>query len=78
MDTEISLPDSLFHAVDSIAKRTGMSQSEMIQAAVADYVEAHKYDQVRETLDSVYSDQPSQVGEESMRMQIMSLPKEDW
>ena len=78
MDTEISLPDSLFHAVDSIAKRTGMSQSEMFQAAVADYIDAHKYDQVRETLDSVYSDQPSQVDEESMRMQIMSLPKEYW
>ena len=46
METEISLPDSLFHAVDSIAKRTGMSQSEIIQDAVADYIEAHKYDQV--------------------------------
>ena len=78
METKISLPDSLFHAVDSIAKRIGMSQSEIIQDAVADYIEAHKYDQVRETLDSVYSDQPSQVDEASMRMQIMSLPKEDW
>ena len=56
METEISLPDSLFYAVDSIAKRTGMSQSEMFQAAVADYIEAHKYDQVQETLDVAVQD----------------------
>ena len=78
MKNEISLPDPLFHAVDSIAKRTGMSRSEVFEAAVADYIEAHKHDQVREALDSFYAEHPSQLEEESMRMQMMSLPKEDW
>ena len=78
MKTAISLPDSLFHAAESFAKRTGMSRSELFRAAVADYIEAHKHDQVREALDAVYSEQPSQLDEELMRMQTMSLPKEDW
>ena len=55
-----------------------MSRSELFRAAVADYIAAHKHDQVREALDAVYSEQPSQLDEELMRMQTMFLPKEDW
>ena len=57
---------------------TGMSRSELFRAAVTDYLEAHKHDHVREALDAVYSEQPSQIDEDLMRMQVMSLPKEDW
>ena len=78
MKTAISLPDSLFHAVDSLARRTGMSRSELFRAAVVDYIEAHKHDQVREALDAVYFEQSSQLDAELMLMQTMSLPKEDW
>ena len=73
MKIAISLPDSLFHAADSLAKRMGMSRSELFRAAVADYIVAHKHDQVREDLDAVYSEQPSQLDEELMRMQTMSV-----
>ena len=78
MKTAISLPDSLFHAADSLARRTGMSRSELFRAAVADYIAAHKHDHVREALDAIYLDQPSQLDQELMKMQTMSLPKEDW
>ena len=78
MKTAISLPDSLFHAADALAKRTGMSRSELFREALTDYIEAHKNDHVREALDAVYAEQPSQLDDTLMRMQIMSLPKEDW
>ena len=78
MKTAISLPDSLFHAADALAKRTGMSRSELFREAVTDYIEAHKHDQVREALDAVYAEQPAQLDDTLMRMQTMSLPKEDW
>ena len=78
MKTAISLPDSLFHAADALAKRTGMSRSELFREALTDYIEAHKHDQVREALDAVYAEQPTQLDDTLMRMQIMSLPKEDW
>lgn len=78
MKTAISLPDSLLHAADALAKRTGKSRSELFREAVSHYIDAHKHDQVRETLDAVYDEQPSQLDEALLRMQTMSLPKEDW
>lgn len=78
MRIAISLPDSLLHAADSFAKRTDMSRSELFREAMKDYLEAHKHDQVREALDAIYAERPSQLDEELMRMQIISLPKEDW
>ena len=78
MRIAISLPESLFHAADSFAKRKGMSRSELFRAAMTDYLEAHTHDQVREALDAIYAEQPSQLDEELMRMQVISLPKEDW
>ena len=78
MKTAISLPDSLFHAADSLARRTGMSRSELFRAAVTNYIDAHKHDHVREALDAVYGEQPSRLDAELMQMQAMSLPKEDW
>ena len=78
MRAAISLPESLLHAADDLAKRAGMSRSELFREAMTDYLEAHKHDHVREALDAVYSEQPSQLDEELMRMQVMSLPKEEW
>ena len=78
MKTAISLPDSLFRAADALAKRTGMSRSELFREAVSDYIDAHKHDRVREALDVVYAEQSSQLDEKLMRMQIISLPKKDW
>ena len=78
MKTAISIPDSLFHAAESLAKRKGMSRSELFRVAVADYIETHKHDEVREALDKVYAEQPSHLDEELIRMQVLSLSKEDW
>ena len=78
MKTAISLPDSLFHAAESLAKRTGMSRSELFRAAVADYIEAHKHDRVREALDEVYAEQSSHLDKELIQMQVMSISKEEW
>ena len=78
MRTAISLPESLLHAADALAKRAGMSRSELFREAVGDYIDAHKHDHVREVLDAVYGEQPSRLDAELMQMQAMSLPKEDW
>ncbi len=78
MRAAISLPGSLLHAADAFAERAGMSRSELFRAAVMDYIEAHTHAHVREALDAVYADQPSQIDEELMQLQVMSLPKENW
>ena len=78
MKTAISIPDPIFHTAERLAGHMGMSRSEFFRRAVEDYIEAHRYDRVREVLDSVYGEEPSGVDEALAEMQRLSLPKEDW
>ena len=78
MKTAISIPDSVFHTVESLAKRMGMSRSELFCRAVEDYIEVHRHDRVREALDAVYAEESSDVDEALAEMQWASLSKEDW
>jgi metal-responsive CopG/Arc/MetJ family transcriptional regulator len=78
MKTAISIPDPIFHAAESLAKRLGMSRSELFARALEAYLEAHKRDRVREALDAVYSQESSSLEDMLAHMQWASLPKEDW
>ena len=78
MKTAVSLPDLIFHAAESLAKRLGMSRSELFSHALEAYLEAHKHDSVREALDAIYSQEASSLDETLAHMQWASLPKEDW
>jgi antitoxin MazE6 len=78
MKTAVSIPDPTFHAAESLAKRLGMSRSELVSRTLEAYIEAHKHDRVREVLDAVYSQQSSNLDETLAQLQWASLPKEDW
>ena len=78
MKTAISIPDPVFQSAESLAKRMGISRSELFCRAVESYVEAHRYDRVREALDAVYAEEPSGVDHALAELQSASLPKEDW
>ena len=78
MKTAISIPDPILHAAESLAKRLGMSRSELFARALEAYIEAHKRDNVREALDAVYSQESSSLDEMLAHMQWAGLPKEDW
>ena len=78
MKTAISIPDPVFQSAESLARRMGISRSELFCRAVEGYIEAHKYDRVRETLDAVYAEEPSGIDDALAEMQRASLPKEDW
>jgi metal-responsive CopG/Arc/MetJ family transcriptional regulator len=77
MKTAVSIPDSIFHAAESLAKRLGISRSELFSRALEAYLEAHKHDHVRGALDAIYRDESSRLDETFVRMQWASLPKED-
>jgi metal-responsive CopG/Arc/MetJ family transcriptional regulator len=77
MKTAVSIPDFIFHAADSLAKRLGISRSELFSHALEAYLEAHKHDHVREALDAIYSEESSGLDETFVRTQSASLPKED-
>jgi metal-responsive CopG/Arc/MetJ family transcriptional regulator len=78
MKTAVSIPDPIFYAAEALAKRLGMSRSELFSRALEAYLEAHKHDSVREALDAIYSQELSRLDETLAHMQWASLPKEDW
>lgn len=78
MKTAISIPDPIFRAADSLAKRLGMSRSELFAQAVEAYIEAHKHKGLIAALDTVYAEESSTMDQALAKMQWSSLPKDDW
>jgi metal-responsive CopG/Arc/MetJ family transcriptional regulator len=78
MKTAISIPDRLFEAAERLARRLGMSRSELYSKAVASYVDANLSQGVRERLDALYVAEPSGLDEDLEKMQFESLPEEKW
>jgi metal-responsive CopG/Arc/MetJ family transcriptional regulator len=78
MKTAVSIPDPIFHAAESLAKRLSLSRSELFSRALEAYLEAHKHDNVREALDVIYSQESSGLDKTLAHLQGASLPKEDW
>ena len=80
MKTAISLPDPLFKAADRLAKRLGISRSELVQRALALMLDKHEGADVTAALNEIYGrpDAPKGIDPVLMEMQLGSLPKEDW
>jgi metal-responsive CopG/Arc/MetJ family transcriptional regulator len=80
MKTAISLPDSMFEAANRMAKRLGISRSQLFQRAVQQYLGEQRQAGLTETLNEVYGAESS-AGKLSpllQELQTASLPREDW
>ena len=78
MKTAISIPDPIFQAAENMAKRLGMSRSELFSVAMSEYIDVHKYQDVTESLNKVYSQSEERLDEELALMQLKSIPREEW
>jgi metal-responsive CopG/Arc/MetJ family transcriptional regulator len=78
MKTAISLPDDLFESADALAKRLGVSRSELYATAVAEFLAKHQHAKVTERLDQVYGQQPSRLAPPLRRAQGRSLRPPAW
>ena len=78
MKTAISIPDEIYHSADQLAKRLGVSRSELYSKAVLNYINAHKNDAVTKALDQIYAKEKSEIDPVINVMQLGSLPKEGW
>jgi metal-responsive CopG/Arc/MetJ family transcriptional regulator len=80
MKVAVSIPDALFREAETLAKKRGMSRSELYATAIAEYVKDERFLGVREQLDAVYGIEPTQseLDSELATMQSQSLPKEKW
>ncbi|MBI4662584.1 MAG: ribbon-helix-helix protein, CopG family [Verrucomicrobia bacterium] len=79
MKTEISLPDAMFQAAERLARRLGISRSQLFQRALQQYLRDQRQLGVTEALDEIYAAEPkSRVRPILSRFQMASLPREEW
>lgn len=80
MKTAVSLPDELFIAAEGLAKRFGISRSELYQKAIRAFVDDKKNEGVTESLNSVYGTEGcgGRLDPVLERLQGASIAREDW
>lgn len=78
MKTAISLPDALFKSGDTLAKRLGVSRSELYARALAEFVAKHKASQFTQRLNAVYADEESRLDPAAVSAQLRILAPESW
>lgn len=78
MKTAISIPDPVFDAAELLAKRLGMSRSELYATAVARFIDAFDASAITKALNELYSDLDEAVDPVLAKMQFQSLSEEDW
>ena len=78
MKSDISIPNPVFLAAKNLAKKMGISLSELYTAALNAYVAEHQKENITETLDQVYTDEPSTLESELIKMQVVSLEDDQW
>jgi metal-responsive CopG/Arc/MetJ family transcriptional regulator len=78
MKTAISIPDDIFHSAEQLARRLGVSRSELYVQALKSYLQAHYEDNVTDTLNTIYGDTSDSLDPVLQSVQTRSLPKDDW
>ena len=80
MKTAISIPDSLFTAAEQLAKRLGISRSELYQRAVSLFIKANKNTGITEALNDVYAAGDIDQGLDPLLdiLQGASIAREEW
>jgi len=80
MKTAISIPNPIYQAADRLARRLGVSRSELYAKAVATYLERHRQEGITTALDRVYAAHPeeSRVPADVRVLQEFSVPAERW
>ncbi len=77
MKTAVSLPDQVFEAAEALAKRLGISRSELYANALKAYLQKFNRDHILQQLNQVYAEEDSSVDPILSTLQSMSLPHED-
>jgi metal-responsive CopG/Arc/MetJ family transcriptional regulator len=80
MKTAISIPDTMFEAAERMARRLGISRSQLFQQAVARFIEEQRKLGVTEALDEIYGEASAAGRLDPLlsRLQLASLPREEW
>jgi hypothetical protein len=77
MKTDISIPNPISEAAEQLARKLGMTLSELYTAAISAYMAVHQSD-ITEKLNRIYENEPSTVDPDLINAQLASLEKEIW
>ena len=78
MKTAISIPDKVFRSADALAKRLGISRSELQATAITEFLSKNQSRQVTARLDAVYAEEDSSLSPNLVQLQTRSLGHEEW
>jgi metal-responsive CopG/Arc/MetJ family transcriptional regulator len=78
MKTAISIPDTIFNEAEALAKKLGVSRSELYAKAVSAYVDEHRGEQIVEALNAVYSQESSELDAQLQQLQDLTFTAEEW
>ncbi|MEL7353605.1 MAG: hypothetical protein AAF171_17485 [Cyanobacteria bacterium P01_A01_bin.116] len=78
MKTAISLPDPIFHQAESVAKRLGVSRSELYAKALTEYLRKYNDEQITAKFNEIYAEENSAIDPVLSQMQFSSLSAEEW
>lgn len=78
MKTAVSIPDHVYQNAEKLAERLGKSRSQLYAQAIAAYIATHQKEGITEKLNDVYANNASHLDREVHKMQVMSMPKEEW
>jgi metal-responsive CopG/Arc/MetJ family transcriptional regulator len=77
MKTAISIPDPVFQAAEGLAKRLGISRSQLYSKAILEFTTSHRNQNVTDKLNEIYNSK-TEFDKELSVMQARSIPKEEW
>lgn len=78
MKTAISVPDPVFASADALAKRLGISRSQLYATALAEYVAKFQASKVTARLDAVYAREGSRLEPRLARAQRRAVKRAGW
>ncbi len=78
MKTAVSIPDELFESAEGLARRRGMTRSELYAKALRDYLREHRGEGITERLDEVYAAEEGGLDPVVTVLQGRSLSEDEW
>ncbi|HEY8022346.1 MAG TPA: hypothetical protein VIH93_14675 [Thermoanaerobaculia bacterium] len=78
MKTAISIPDPIFEAAEDLAKKMGISRSELYAKAVDGFVQTRRGEEITAALNRLYAEESSELDPVLAKLQFVALRREDW
>ena len=78
MKANITIPNPIYEAAEQLARRLGISLSELYTIALTAYVTTHQKEDVTELLNRVYETEASTIDPGLVNLQLASIGGESW